>query len=100
MSTCSPDCKEASTRLGSAWVTTALFTATNARPRWHFMIASMAEAVRLAASRALPGEVVLLSPACASFDMFKNYGHRGAEFRRLVEALAESSDQGGEVIQP
>lgn len=55
--------------------------------------ASLAEAVHIAASRALPGEVVLLSPACASFDMFKNYGHRGAEFRRLVEALEHGDER-------
>ena len=52
--------------------------------------ASMAEAVRVAASRARSGDVVLLSPACASFDMFRNYGHRGEEFRKQVAALAEA----------
>jgi len=45
---------------------------------------SMEEAVRMAASNTLPGDTVLLSPACASFDMFENYEHRGDEFKRHV----------------
>jgi UDP-N-acetylmuramoylalanine--D-glutamate ligase len=45
---------------------------------------SMQEAVVLAARSARPGDVVLLSPACASFDMFTSYGHRGNEFKKLV----------------
>jgi UDP-N-acetylmuramoylalanine--D-glutamate ligase len=36
---------------------------------------------------ARPGEVVLFSPACASFDMFRNYAERGRKFRDLVRAL-------------
>jgi len=44
-------------------------------------------AVRDAASAAKAGEVVLLSPACASFDQFKDYEQRGAAFRAAVEAL-------------
>lgn len=46
--------------------------------------ASMAEAVAAARSRARTGEVVLLSPACASFGMFASYRERGNEFKRLV----------------
>jgi UDP-N-acetylmuramoylalanine--D-glutamate ligase len=46
--------------------------------------ASMEEAVGLAARHARRGDTVLLSPACASFDMFENYEHRGDEFKRQV----------------
>ncbi|MCS7081958.1 MAG: UDP-N-acetylmuramoyl-L-alanine--D-glutamate ligase [Bacteroidetes bacterium] len=48
---------------------------------------SLEDAVRSARALARPGEVVLLSPACASFDMFENYEHRGDTFKRLVLAL-------------
>ncbi|MFS2110296.1 UDP-N-acetylmuramoyl-L-alanine--D-glutamate ligase [Sphingomonas sp. Sphisp140] len=44
-------------------------------------------AVKAAAANAQPGEVVLLSPACASFDQFKDYEARGQAFRDAVEAL-------------
>ena len=48
---------------------------------------SMSEAVRLAVGHAHCGDTVLLSPACASFDMFQNYEHRGDEFKKEVLAL-------------
>jgi UDP-N-acetylmuramoylalanine--D-glutamate ligase len=47
----------------------------------------LASAVRAAASAAEPGEIVLLSPACASYDQFRDFEERGDEFRRLVEEL-------------
>ncbi len=50
----------------------------------------MEEAVDAAAAHARPGDVVLLSPACASFDMFRNYGHRGEVFRKAVEARSHA----------
>jgi UDP-N-acetylmuramoylalanine--D-glutamate ligase len=53
-------------------------------------VASLPEAVTLAAGRAHPGDAVLLSPACASFDMFKDYAHRAAVFCEAVQELAES----------
>lgn len=46
------------------------------------------EAVRLAHNAARPGEIVLLSPACASWDMFKNFEERGDLFKKLVFELA------------
>ena len=51
--------------------------------------ASLAEAVALAAGRAHPGDAVLLSPACASFDMFRDYAHRAQVFCEAVAALAD-----------
>jgi UDP-N-acetylmuramoylalanine--D-glutamate ligase len=48
---------------------------------------TMETAVRLAAERAMPGDTILLAPACASFDQFENYEHRGRVFKQLVRAL-------------
>ncbi|MEJ8801730.1 UDP-N-acetylmuramoyl-L-alanine--D-glutamate ligase [Pontibacter sp. H249] len=48
---------------------------------------SIEYAVRLSRSLATPGDVVLLSPACASFDLFNNYEHRGQRFKEAVEKI-------------
>jgi UDP-N-acetylmuramoylalanine--D-glutamate ligase len=50
--------------------------------------ASMEEAVKLAAQRAHEGDAVLMSPACASFDMFRDYKHRADVFHDAVRAIA------------
>jgi len=48
---------------------------------------SIYTAVEIAHHKAAPGEVVLLSPACASFDLFKNYEDRGNTFKEAISAL-------------
>jgi len=53
--------------------------------------ASMEEAVARAVECAHPGDAVLMSPACASFDMFRNYPHRAEVFRAAVQALADEA---------
>jgi UDP-N-acetylmuramoylalanine--D-glutamate ligase len=50
---------------------------------------SLEQAVERAAACALPGDAVLLSPACASFDMFRDYRHRGEVFAAAVRRLAD-----------
>ena len=52
---------------------------------------SLEAAVEWAWSRALPGDVVLLSPACSSFDMFENYQERGRRFKEIVRGLKEKA---------
>jgi UDP-N-acetylmuramoylalanine--D-glutamate ligase len=52
-----------------------------------FRVATLADSVRLAREHAQPGDVVLLSPACTSFDAYRNFEERGEEFRRLVRDM-------------
>ncbi len=54
--------------------------------------ATLEEATQEAFHLAQEGDAVLLSPACASFDMFRNYGHRGDVFAQAARALAQSSE--------
>jgi UDP-N-acetylmuramoylalanine--D-glutamate ligase len=61
-------------------------------PAWeagveHAHYGDLAEALSAAAAAAQPGDVVLLAPACASFDAYRDYEERGEHFRSLVEAL-------------
>jgi len=49
---------------------------------------TLENAVRRASESARPGDIVLLAPACASFDQFENYEHRGRVFKEAVKVLA------------
>jgi UDP-N-acetylmuramoylalanine--D-glutamate ligase len=51
---------------------------------------TMADAVNLGYSLAKPGDTVILSPACASFDMFRDYAERGLIFKEAVKKIAEA----------
>ncbi len=53
------------------------------------LVETLEDAVQLSLKKASPGDTVLLSPACSSFDMFKNYEERGNIFKTLVNNLKE-----------
>ena len=67
--------------------TVELAAALDAAGRAYERVGTIAGAVAAAARDARPGDVVLLSPACASYDQYENFEQRGDDFRRLVEAL-------------
>jgi len=54
---------------------------------------TLENAIRKAHAAGQPGDVVLLAPACASFDQFKSYEHRGKVFKDLVQSLADNRNQ-------
>ncbi len=58
------------------------------------VVSTMGDAVRLGFRSAEPGNVVLLAPACTSFDMFTNFEHRGRVFKQEVFSLAETLSSG------
>lgn len=58
-----------------------------------FRSGAIEAAVAEAHARAKTGDTVLLAPACASFDQFENFEHRGREFKRLVQALPEDQQE-------
>ena len=76
---------ETRARIQSAWERFVPCTAVD----------SLLEAVNEAARRAVSGDVVLLSPACSSFDMFQNYQHRGEVFRQAVAVWTQLPSAGG-----
>jgi len=55
------------------------------------LVESLEEAVREAHRLARPGEIVLFSPACSSFDMFRNYEERGERFASLARSLPQGN---------
>jgi UDP-N-acetylmuramoylalanine--D-glutamate ligase len=67
-------------KISAAW---SLFTPCT-------VVNTLLEALAEAVKRATPGDVVLLSPACSSFDQFRNYQHRGEVFRLSVKQLKNS----------
>jgi UDP-N-acetylmuramoylalanine--D-glutamate ligase len=80
----------------------AAYTIGDAGPRFAELLAPhmpvrrsemMCEAIREAIEAAHPGDIVMLSPACASFDQFRDYEARGDAFRQLVEALTSESGE-------
>ncbi len=58
------------------------------------LVDSLLEAVNEAGRKAAPGDIVLLSPACSSFDLFRDYRHRGEVFRQAVEQLQRTTNGG------
>jgi UDP-N-acetylmuramoylalanine--D-glutamate ligase len=77
-------------RIRAAW---SLFTPCT-------LVDSLLEAVQLASKAAAPGDVVLLSPACSSFDMFESYQHRGEVFRDAVRKTLGLPPTGGSLSVP
>ena len=55
-------------------------------------VTDLKSAITSAHSQAIPGDVVLLSPGCASYDQFKNYETRGIKFKTLVTELEKKND--------
>ncbi len=85
----------------------AAYTIGDAGPRFAELLAPhmpvtrsemMCEAIRQAMAAARPGDVVLLSPACASFDQFRDYEARGDAFRQIVQALAHPDVEEGRAM--
>ncbi|AUI83489.1 UDP-N-acetylmuramoyl-L-alanine--D-glutamate ligase [Alteromonas macleodii] len=62
-------------------------------------VATMKDAVKAATRLAVPGDVVLLSPACASLDMFKNYMHRGDVFKQDVHDLLNLHSKNDDAVE-
>lgn len=80
----------------------AAYTIGDAGPRFAEILAPytrvhrsemMAEAIRQAMAEAKPGDIVMLSPACASFDQFRDFEARGQAFRQIVEALLAPDEE-------
>ena len=78
-------------------VPSAALKRTKGTVRWAMpltVVKGMDEAVRAAASAAVHGDVVLLAPACASFDAYSDFIARGEHFRRLAMTVAVGAAHG------
>jgi hypothetical protein len=73
---------EAAPRIASAWADAVRCVRAD----------DLKHAVALAFAAAQRGDTVLFSPACSSFDMFRNYAERGDQFRRLAREISISSE--------
>ena len=62
------------------------------------LAADMVQAVNLAFAATVPGDVVLLSPACSSFDMFRDYAERGFVFQQVVRSLAHGRENSSRCV--
>jgi len=56
-------------------------------------IADFEQCVRTAFAESLAGDIIVLSPACASFDRFQNFEHRGQVFKEIVQGLALENEK-------
>jgi len=81
---------EAREKLRAAW---SLFTPCT-------LADSLLEAVNEAVKNAAQGDIVLLSPACSSFDLFRDYRHRGEVFRQAVEQIQRTTNSGAAAEAP
>jgi UDP-N-acetylmuramoylalanine--D-glutamate ligase len=61
----------------------------NESDAWLIRCDNFEHAVRKACAAALPGDIVLMSPACASFDEFDNFEKRGERFKEIVKSITE-----------
>jgi UDP-N-acetylmuramoylalanine--D-glutamate ligase len=61
---------------------------------------TLERAVEIASQAARPGDVVLLAPACASFDQFENYEHRGRVFKELIKQREQKSVSESDPVKP
>jgi UDP-N-acetylmuramoylalanine--D-glutamate ligase len=57
------------------------------------LVGTLEQAVEAASRHARIGDVVLMSPACTSFDAYNNFEERGADFRRMVQKLAKGGKE-------
>lgn len=90
------DCKTILIGDGAAEITALIEAKRSGNSIEVLQASSLEHAVEIASENAQSGDLVLLSPACASFDMFKGFEHRGDVFKAAVMQLKNSTAQGGQ----